>query len=293
MRIRRTSCSDHDALQDQAKYGSRSRELSLHPRCGLVRSPHLCSLFTVPTEFTSVPFPVKAFKLLLHDLQSGGEAASMGFSAKDVSEVDSDDGVRPSSLPVFTLTLLLLACSLPPRSRRSLSFPVLRHTMPCFRRTRLPNHTSHPSFRGSLVLAHLLPSSLSPSSFHFSLPSCLRCMHPSMMTVPATYSRRLRDTHDRTRSGPRRRRSTRASRRTSSRSCRTCSARAGWRSTTTTRSRATTTRTSRTTPSLLWTCRYVVALFLSLSLSLGFRSVLLGIGMREARCGVLTPRTLS
>ena len=47
----------------------------------------------VPTEFTSVPFPVKALKLLLRDLQSGGEAASMGFSAKDVSEVASDDGV--------------------------------------------------------------------------------------------------------------------------------------------------------------------------------------------------------
>ena len=41
-----------------------------------------------------MPFPVKALKLLLHDLQTGGEAASMGFSAKDVSEVASDDGVR-------------------------------------------------------------------------------------------------------------------------------------------------------------------------------------------------------
>ncbi|EJF67437.1 ARM repeat-containing protein [Dichomitus squalens LYAD-421 SS1] len=48
----------------------------------------------IPTEFTSVPFPVKALKLLLHDLQSGGEAASMGFSAKDVSEVASDDGAE-------------------------------------------------------------------------------------------------------------------------------------------------------------------------------------------------------
>ncbi|RPD64798.1 ARM repeat-containing protein [Lentinus tigrinus ALCF2SS1-6] len=46
----------------------------------------------IPTEFTSVPFPVKALKLLLHDLQTGGEAASMGFSAKDVSELASDDG---------------------------------------------------------------------------------------------------------------------------------------------------------------------------------------------------------
>ncbi|KAI0778993.1 ARM repeat-containing protein [Trametes elegans] len=46
----------------------------------------------IPTEFTSVPFPVKAVKLLLHELQSGGEAASMGFNAADVAELDSDDG---------------------------------------------------------------------------------------------------------------------------------------------------------------------------------------------------------
>ncbi|KAI0325407.1 ARM repeat-containing protein [Cubamyces sp. BRFM 1775] len=45
-----------------------------------------------PTEFTSVPFPVKAVKLLLHELQSGGEAASMGFDAADVADLDSDDG---------------------------------------------------------------------------------------------------------------------------------------------------------------------------------------------------------
>ena len=56
-------------------------------------SIHSCLFAVVPTEFTSVPFPVKALKLLLHDLQSGGEAASMGFSAKDVSEAASDDGV--------------------------------------------------------------------------------------------------------------------------------------------------------------------------------------------------------
>ena len=68
-----------------------------------------------------------------------------------------------------------------------------------FRRTRLSNHTSHPSFRGSSVLIPYLLSSL-----HFSLyfthslvsrlPSPLQCMHPSMMPAPATYSRRLRDT---------------------------------------------------------------------------------------------------
>ncbi len=60
-------------------------------------------IVSVPTEFTSVPFPVKALKLLLHDLQTGGEAASMGFSAKDFSDVASDDGVsalHPLHLPL-------------------------------------------------------------------------------------------------------------------------------------------------------------------------------------------------
>ncbi|KAI0319475.1 armadillo-type protein [Amylostereum chailletii] len=42
----------------------------------------------VPHEWTSVPFPVKALKLLLHDLQSNGEAATMAAPA----DVDSDDG---------------------------------------------------------------------------------------------------------------------------------------------------------------------------------------------------------
>ncbi|KAJ2969794.1 hypothetical protein NUW54_g12879 [Trametes sanguinea] len=47
-----------------------------------------------PTEFTSVPFPVKALKLLLHELQSGGESATMGFNSADLADLDSDDGVR-------------------------------------------------------------------------------------------------------------------------------------------------------------------------------------------------------
>lgn len=44
-----------------------------------------------PHEFTSITFPVKALKLLLHDLQTNGEAASM--AAPDGASVDSDDGV--------------------------------------------------------------------------------------------------------------------------------------------------------------------------------------------------------
>ncbi|TFY55031.1 hypothetical protein EVJ58_g8505 [Rhodofomes roseus] len=45
----------------------------------------------VPTEFTRVPFPVKALKLLLRELQSGGEAASRRMNASDVDSDDGDD----------------------------------------------------------------------------------------------------------------------------------------------------------------------------------------------------------
>jgi importin-9 len=56
----------------------------------------------VPTEFTSVPFPVKALKLVLSELQSDGEPASLsygGVGLKDVQDdrdVESDGGVRIS-----------------------------------------------------------------------------------------------------------------------------------------------------------------------------------------------------
>ncbi|KAA1471630.1 ARM repeat-containing protein [Dentipellis sp. KUC8613] len=44
-----------------------------------------------PLEFTSVPFPVKALKLLLHDLQTNGEAASMAAPG-GMLDIESDDG---------------------------------------------------------------------------------------------------------------------------------------------------------------------------------------------------------
>ncbi|KAL4070440.1 armadillo-type protein [Scleroderma citrinum] len=44
---------------------------------------------TTPHEFTSVPFPVKALKLLIHELRSGGESAAI---PNTTFEVDSDDG---------------------------------------------------------------------------------------------------------------------------------------------------------------------------------------------------------
>ncbi|KAJ6575462.1 armadillo-type protein [Mycena capillaripes] len=44
-----------------------------------------------PHEFSSIPFPVKALKLLLHDVQSGGESATITAQGESY-EVDSDDG---------------------------------------------------------------------------------------------------------------------------------------------------------------------------------------------------------
>ena len=47
----------------------------------------------VPQEFTSVPFPVKALKIILHDVHSGGEAATFAPTDNEAYDVDSDDGV--------------------------------------------------------------------------------------------------------------------------------------------------------------------------------------------------------
>ncbi|KAF7307222.1 ARM repeat-containing protein [Mycena indigotica] len=46
---------------------------------------------TTPHEFSSIPFPVKALKLLLHDVQAGGESATITAQG-DTFDVDSDDG---------------------------------------------------------------------------------------------------------------------------------------------------------------------------------------------------------
>ncbi|KAJ7204351.1 ARM repeat-containing protein [Mycena pura] len=53
-------------------------------------STHLIS-FLGPHEFSSIPFPVKALKLLLHDVQSGGESATITAQG-DTFDVESDDG---------------------------------------------------------------------------------------------------------------------------------------------------------------------------------------------------------
>lgn len=60
-------------------------------------TPRLC---TVPTEFTSIPFPIKALKLVLTELQSDGEPASLSYGGVGLEDVqadndaESDDGVR-------------------------------------------------------------------------------------------------------------------------------------------------------------------------------------------------------
>jgi hypothetical protein len=51
-----------------------------------------------PHEFTSVPFPVKVLKLLVHDLRSGGDSATIPKAEYDV---DSDDGVRTAAHPLI------------------------------------------------------------------------------------------------------------------------------------------------------------------------------------------------
>jgi importin-9 len=47
----------------------------------------------VPTQFTSIPFPVKALKILIHEVQSGGDSAMITAQDQQFGEVDSDDGV--------------------------------------------------------------------------------------------------------------------------------------------------------------------------------------------------------
>ena len=63
-------------------------------------------LATEPPLFTRVAFPVKALKLLLHELQPSGEASLAAPQAPLAA--DFDDGVS-YSLPVMTY------CSPPPK----------------------------------------------------------------------------------------------------------------------------------------------------------------------------------
>ncbi|KAG6857311.1 hypothetical protein H0H87_006504 [Tephrocybe sp. NHM501043] len=61
-----------------------------------------------PTQFTSIPFPVKALKLLLHDVQFGGESATMSAQGgAETYDVDSDDGVSTSFLNLDLLRIAM------------------------------------------------------------------------------------------------------------------------------------------------------------------------------------------
>lgn len=46
----------------------------------------------VPHEFSSIPFPTKALKILIHELQSSGESGALSGQT-DAIDAESDDGV--------------------------------------------------------------------------------------------------------------------------------------------------------------------------------------------------------
>ena len=171
----------------------------------------------------------------------------MGFSAKDVSEIASDDGVS---------TLL---------SHSTLRVSSMKHRASCVGcMSRRPCHP-HPTLR----LRSVRGCRTSRMRLGESNKSSLRCLPGHALALPASRFAPHRMSREpcslttslcditRTRNGPRKSNSTRASRRTSSRSCRRCSGPAAWRLTMTMRSLKTTTRTSRATPSRPWTCGYV------------------------------------
>jgi hypothetical protein len=58
--------------------------------------------FLAPHEFTSISFPVKALKIIVHDIQSGGDAATISAAQPKAYAVESDDEVRLSWLGVCT-----------------------------------------------------------------------------------------------------------------------------------------------------------------------------------------------
>ena len=78
------SGSHHDPFAHKDQYAT-----------AFLQRPYLISdssLRIAPHEFTSISFPVKALKIILHDLQSGGESATV-TARGDVYDVESDDGV--------------------------------------------------------------------------------------------------------------------------------------------------------------------------------------------------------
>lgn len=56
-----------------------------------------------PHEFTKIPFPVKALKLIVNDLHSNGESATMGTITAQAGSVgaESDDGVSDRGFGVI------------------------------------------------------------------------------------------------------------------------------------------------------------------------------------------------
>jgi hypothetical protein len=60
-----------------------------------------------PPQFTRVSFPVKALKLLLHELQTNGDAATLAAARTAPLDAESDDSVSVG-LRVFIWHLQLI-----------------------------------------------------------------------------------------------------------------------------------------------------------------------------------------
>ena len=75
--------SHYDTITNEDGYDALKPRSSQQADCFSPVAPH---------EFTSIPFPVKALKILVHDLRSGGESAAIGGQGEQF-DVDSDDDV--------------------------------------------------------------------------------------------------------------------------------------------------------------------------------------------------------
>jgi hypothetical protein len=85
--------SHYDAFKDKDQYAPNAPEA--FSDISLLTCLHY--VLSVPHEFTSVPFPVKALKILTHDLQAHGDSAIITSQGNGFNEVDSDDDVSPQN----------------------------------------------------------------------------------------------------------------------------------------------------------------------------------------------------
>jgi hypothetical protein len=79
---------------------TKNSEIAHSPCLTVIQGHWYIIFFLAPHEFTSISFPVKALKIIVHDIQSGGDAATI--SAAHPKAYDSDDEVRYRGLVFLT-----------------------------------------------------------------------------------------------------------------------------------------------------------------------------------------------